>query len=230
MHYTKTLVFFIIINSIAYFSYSQSQCDVLIENLKGTYEGECKRGKAHGKGTAQGQDSYEGSFKKGYPHGEGLYQWYNGNTYQGGFSAGLMNGEGKMIIKRRQEPDSVLEGYWKAGSYIGKYLRPYKVLYKQNAKSVKFKNLGDENGVVDVRIRRNGNNAVITSISALALSEGNDVSGPDGLPRFEQVKFPFSAVIEYVTPAALNGESPITGKLEFTIYEEGRWEVTIETC
>ena len=36
-----------------------------METLKGTYTGECKKGKANGRGKAVGTDTYEGFFKTG---------------------------------------------------------------------------------------------------------------------------------------------------------------------
>ena len=50
----------------------KSDCKVLAETLAESYEGDCKKGLADGKGKAIGTDSYEGGFKKGLPEGEGV--------------------------------------------------------------------------------------------------------------------------------------------------------------
>ena len=70
---------------LLYFSYFfivtpllSQPCSVSVDSLKGEYNGDCKKGKAEGKGTAVGIDSYKGNFKNGYPNGEGKYIWKNG--------------------------------------------------------------------------------------------------------------------------------------------------------
>ena len=47
---------------LSFTAYSQT-CEVDKESLKGTYTGDCKKNKAHGKGKAVGMDTYEGEFK-----------------------------------------------------------------------------------------------------------------------------------------------------------------------
>ena len=123
-----TLVILIIINSSLF---SQS-CTVEPDSLKGIYTGDCKKGKANGKGKAVGKHTYEGEFKSGLPDGEGTYQWSNGNKYIGSFDKGLKNGYGVMTYKRSEKVDSVVEGYWKKDVYIGRYEYPYKVLTRTN--------------------------------------------------------------------------------------------------
>ena len=58
-----------------------SACQVLLPQIAGSYEGECKKGLAEGMGKAQGIDFYEGYFKKGYPDGHGKYAWKDGATF-----------------------------------------------------------------------------------------------------------------------------------------------------
>jgi len=109
--------------------YSQ-QCEVEKESLKGTYTGDCKKGKAHGKGKAVGAETYEGDFKSGLPDGQGTYTWNNKNVFSGKFSKGLREGKGTMIFKREGAQDSLIEGYWKKDMYIGKNENPWKVYTK----------------------------------------------------------------------------------------------------
>ena len=105
-------------------AYSQT-CEVDKESLKGTYNGDCKKNKAHGKGKAVGVDTYEGDFKNGIPDGEGTYTWSNKNVFEGKYLKGLREGKGKMTIKREGGQDSVIEGFWKKDAYIGKNEKPY---------------------------------------------------------------------------------------------------------
>lgn len=103
------------------------QCEVEKESLKGTYTGDCKKGKAHGNGKAVGIDTYEGDFKSGLPDGQGTYTWNNNNVFTGKFVKGLRDGKGIMILKREGGQDSVIEGYWKKDAFIGKNEKPWQV-------------------------------------------------------------------------------------------------------
>ncbi len=108
-------------------------CEVEKESIKGTYTGDCKKGKAHGKGKATGADIYDGDFKNGLPDGQGTYTSGNGNIFTGKYARGLRDGKGTLVIKREAQQDSVVDGYWKKDSYIGKHEYPYKVLSKTKA-------------------------------------------------------------------------------------------------
>lgn len=106
------------------FCFSQ-KCEVLLASLKGVYDGDCKKEKADGNGTATGEDSYTGSFKNGYPDGKGKYSWKNGDWYDGQWKKGKREGKGTMFYKEKDSKDSLLTGYWKNDRYIGKYEKPY---------------------------------------------------------------------------------------------------------
>jgi len=112
-------------------SYTYSQdCAVEKESLKGTYTGDCKKGKAHGKGKAVGADTYEGEFKNGVPDGQGVYTWSNRNMFDGRYVKGLKDGKGTLTFRREGAQDSVVEGYWKKDVYIGKHENPWEVISK----------------------------------------------------------------------------------------------------
>lgn len=100
------------------------------KELQGSYTGECKKGKAQGKGKAVGLDSYEGDFVSGLPHGRGTYRWANGDEYIGEFQKGLKEGEGKLLIKRPGQTDSLVEGYWHYDRYTGKEEKPWRLIFK----------------------------------------------------------------------------------------------------
>ena len=108
----------------SFFANSQT-CTVLSEALKGNYEGECKKNKADGIGTATGEDTYTGKFRNGYPDGTGKYIWKNGDWYEGQWKKGLREGKGIMHLISSDSKDSLLAGYWKKDKYIGKYETPY---------------------------------------------------------------------------------------------------------
>ncbi|HYM95530.1 MAG TPA: hypothetical protein VET23_15435, partial [Chitinophagaceae bacterium] len=103
---------------------------VEMQSLKGTYTGDCKKGKANGKEKAVGVDTYEGEFRSGLPDGEGTYTWNNGDIFKGHFVKGVRDGKGAFTFKRANATDSIVEGYWKKGDYIGKYEKPYTIYFK----------------------------------------------------------------------------------------------------
>jgi len=126
---TKTIVLKIkatglVLLLLSFTAYSQT-CEVDKEALKGTYTGDCKKDKAHGKGKAVGIDTYDGEFKNGVPDGQGTYTWSNKSVFEGKYLKGLREGKGKMTIKKEGTQDSVIEGFWKKDAYIGKYEKPY---------------------------------------------------------------------------------------------------------
>src|SRR5258705_5004298 len=114
---------------MSFYTYSQN-CTVEKESLKGTYAGDCKKGKAHGKGKAVGADTYEGDFKNGVPDGQGVYTWSNKNMFDGRYVKGLKEGRGTLTFRREGAQDSVVEGYWKKDVYIGQHENAWEVISK----------------------------------------------------------------------------------------------------
>jgi hypothetical protein len=131
-HTCLSPVFILLIIIVTNSSLFSQDCIVVSEALKGTYTGNCKNGKASGKGKAVGEHTYEGGFKSGLPDGNGIYTWSNGDSYNGSFEKGLKGGHGKMTYKISGKTDSTIEGYWKKDMYIGQYEYPYKLLVRTN--------------------------------------------------------------------------------------------------
>lgn len=178
----KNIFGFIVLNLLFAGTISAQDCKVLKESISESYSGDCKKGKAHGEGTAKGTDSYTGKFKKGFPHGFGKYTWKNGNIYEGNFKTGLMEGEGKMTLNLENLGDSVIVGFWKNDDYIGKY----KDLYKEYSRS---------SNVLSVRVTevkgasKKDKNAIFISI----LEKGKAVYNPE--IRIEAVEGNYSIII-----------------------------------
>ncbi|MDA3779115.1 MAG: hypothetical protein PF487_02600, partial [Bacteroidales bacterium] len=102
------------------------KCKVLDKNINEYYEGECKKGLAHGKGIAKGIDTYNGKLKKGLPHGYGKYVWKNGSYYEGKWRKGKRNGKGKMYNSLTKKET---KGIWKKDVFIKEITeRPYEIV------------------------------------------------------------------------------------------------------
>jgi len=212
--------------------YAQEECSVLLTDISGKYEGECKKGKAEGQGTATGTDEYTGTFKGGYPEGKGVYTWKNGNVYDGMWVKGKREGEGKMIIKREGKADSVVSGFWKKNEYAGKFEKPYIIHNrtnhiskleirkgKESSKSIQIEVSSTSGGLANI----NGSITPKLEISEIILAKGNytqiqhvSTSTKGTIKKLVDVTFPFRARIRFGTQ-----------EVDLEIQEEGNWNTII---
>ncbi len=214
------------------FLFSQD-CIVEKDSLKGTYTGDCKKGKADGHGKALGTDIYEGEFKSGLPSGEGTYIWYNGNVYKGKFEKGLKNGNGVMTYKRSNRSDSVVEGFWKRDAYVGRYEKQFRIIYKsRKITSVIVKHKEDLPYQVTFWIgSTTGGTYTISqgyiekpTISDILVTRGSYITNPSGATYsrktetiLRDVLYPFQIKVN------IGSES-----LEIELFEEGSYVIDIQ--
>jgi len=207
LNFFPVLIMIILSNHLLF---AQQNCEVNIPELKGTYEGDCKKGRAHGFGKAVGTNTYEGEFKKGLPDGEGTYTWANGDVFTGTFKKGQKEGEGKLVFSPDTYIDSVLTGFWKDDDYVGLYEHPYKVLSKTSpVNRIVIRKLADAPNNISIAgemdmLREKGLNSVYFTGSG-----------------FDNVQFPFTAEME-----ASHANVPFSFK--FIIYQPGKWEVVVQ--
>lgn len=205
----------------------QEGCEVLMETLALEYEGECKKGLAHGIGKAFGSHSYEGTFKKGWPDGTGTYTWANGNLYKGDFKSGLKDGKGELLIRRLGQADSVVTGYWERDKFIGKYRTAYSVGSKRNVMRTRFVHMSDTPNQVEILVQRNGLPIGVGQFQASADQAPLFENSPS-LRAFTRVVYPLTnAIINFTAPSQLNSYQ-LDCELNFEIYREGHWRVFIE--
>lgn len=180
----KTL--FTVISSVLLFSFINAQdCSVAVDALKGTYTGDCKKGKANGKGKAVGTDVYEGQFKGGFPDGEGVYSWKNGNRYSGAFLAGSREGFGTMLYKRPNATDSIVEGFWKNDAYVGKDEHPYRVYFKsKNVAELDVDYREDKNDKITFEITNASSGAAVIKSDADPNANSMNREGSEA-PKFK---------------------------------------------
>jgi len=212
----KLLYTFLLVFSISAYS---SDCKVKLTELSEKYEGECKKGYAHGKGKAWGKtDFYEGEFKKGLPHGYGIYKWANGNTYHGNFSKGHMDGEGKLTSTRPSGEKEIKKGFFKKGKYLGTYKIPYKVISQQGIRTINFQENSLNQNEVRVTIYSNG---IKITPSLQIIDTNNTRTENRNGTILTNVIFPLKRV-----DVSFNVDS-FSYKAVFDIYKEGNWEVII---
>lgn len=196
------------------------KCKVKIEELNVKYEGDCKKGFAHGKGKAWGvEDFYKGAFRKGLPYGQGVYTWKNGNVYTGTFKKGKMYGKGTLVIQHASKEHEIKNGYFKNNQYLGLYIKPYKVISKQGIRRMSFnkRNVGAQNQV-KIKIYKNGT----LIYPRLEITDANNtrVENQNGIVLSEAI-FPLKKV-----QISFNVDS-FSCRTTFEIYEKGSWEVEI---
>ena len=205
--------------------YAQNDCKVLKPELSGSYTGGCKKGLAHGKGSAVGIDSYQGRFSKGLPNGSGTYRWADGAVYKGNWSKGNRNGKGSMTYPA-DGLDSIVTGIWKDDTYVGKELiPPYRITMSRGVIRSSIRKMNEMGSGFRVKIFLAGNfNSDIGNFSMVCDSGEEYMSG-----RFIAIQnaiVPYSVSIKYRTWNSLHSaQSEVV--FEFTINEPGSFEVSI---
>lgn len=200
-----------------------TDCEVELAPLKGTYEGGCKKGKAHGEGIAVGEDTYKGTFRKGLPHGTGKYTWANGNVYEGEWAKGEMHGEGSLYVKAE---DSVLKGHWIEGEYIGTEKDAYKVLNKSvTINRMTFSRQKSEPFEIDFNLTYLGKPIKFQRFS-IQDSFGVVTRQTDYTKTVTVYEFPVKGTITFETNLRNSGNQ--IGEVYFQINQSGQWSTTIE--
>ena len=201
----------------------QIDCKVSIPEINENYSGECRKGLAHGHGTATGIDRYEGIFVKGMPDGNGTYTWASGKYYEGEWKKGLKTGRGKMV-----DHDSTLTGYWKENKFLGTLLvSPYKITRSISVSRSSITKLTDPSNAIRLKIKQLGidsreiENLTVASTSGNVYNNGN-INGIG----IENIKYPVDVVVKYLTWNKLHS-AQYDVIFEFTVNDPGLWEVII---
>ena len=123
------------------------------------------------------------------------------------------------------EKDSVQEGYWRNGYYIGiENITPYRVSSSRNMQRYQIRRTGDGTEVKIYFMRQGGRNTIINNL-AIEVNNGS-VNGFSSDALINVNSFPFDCRISYQT-IDNGGVSTLNVLLEFVINDSGSWNVTL---
>ena len=204
---------------------AQEDCKVLMPEISGSYTGKCKKGLAHGEGLAVGTDTYEGRFSKGLPDGTGRYTWADGRIYEGTWSAGVREGKGMMTYPTAGE-DSIVAGFWKKDEYVGKERIPqYRVTRNQGIVRYSIRKVNEVGSGFSVGLYLAG--SFNTDVDNLTLDTSSGQEFESGRKRgIENAIVPYNVFIKYRVWNQMHSQQHDVF-FDFTIYEEGTFDVTI---
>jgi hypothetical protein len=241
--YKRILFLSIIICLIGYSAHSQD-CRVLIEEISKSYQGDCKKGLAHGEGIAIGEVyTYEGDFKKGLPAGDGKLTFDDGKVFEGKWKAGEIYGFGVLTEKDGSTKEGYFKGSLTSFMYMGEdksSLAGYKIIEKQRMENATFQfaNVKDLEHELQIQVFEN-NIRKITNVEILEMTSGsiNRQTNSNGRLNIEivRVKFPITLGLRYILPYGTQ-DTNLPGDVEnlnsprmfrFTLIEPGSWTVTI---
>jgi hypothetical protein len=215
------IVCFILLSGLHVFGQKDAG-PVLKKELAGKYEGELKKGLAHGQGTAVGLDSYTGHFSKGLPEGQGTYTFSNQDVYKGEFSKGLFSGKGLFTFKKAVG-DSILEGYWDAGKYVGKTkVEPYEISNKTGGVNPSIIYIGEGNKV-EIVVMDPYNKYIIPQIMAFGQFTQQTYYARN---LFADAVFPLSFDIRYNCTNKMRS-GVIANTINIKINKPGNWQITL---
>lgn len=220
--FMKQILFIFLIAFILNPAFAQNTaCEVLLDSLKGSYEGECNKGKADGTGKAVGTDSYVGEFRNGLPDGKGKYSWKNGSYYEGNWRKGMKDGQGELHSIENKKL-TVLVGFWKKDKYKGEFENPYRLVDMGTSITYKnVQNLGARNNSVYFSMKT-GAMGVANTDNFQVLNgyyQRTNTSEMVSIKtiEFQDVQFPFRV--------RFNGVD--RGIVDIEFFQSGEWRVEI---
>ncbi|MEO6541654.1 MAG: hypothetical protein ABIN74_11700 [Ferruginibacter sp.] len=205
-------------------------CTVLLDSLKGTYDGDCKSGKANGNGKAVGIHIYDGEFKNGVPEGKGKYIWANGDYYYGNWKKGQKEGKGE-LHRFESGKEIVVKGYWKKDNFKGEYENPYVVTNTtSDIGRLQVTKMSSTEATISVTVESlNSNQSLGSSAFATGtvmtshqvtrgtyISKSNNAMTNKEITTFRGVVFPFRATFNF-------GNAIV----EIEFFEKGAWDVVV---
>jgi hypothetical protein len=219
------LVAFLLLTGIPHL-FSQkniTDCKVLLKEISGKYEGQCKNGLAEGTGFASGTDSYYGQFSKGLPDGNGVYTYKNGDVFKGTWKSGLKNGEGEFryVINGK---DSIVKGYWKKGVYKNALRKEegYQVNSITGIENYSIKKTIDTVNLIEISFEKVNKKYIPRDLTITYTSGYRPAHNMKVLVA--GYVYPVTCALHFTIPMGFEEKQCY---LTFTIMEKGKWEVFI---
>ena len=204
---------------------AQNLCKVLKASIALEYNGDCKKGFAHGKGEAIGIDNYKGEFKKGLPHGEGIYEWSTGEMYEGDWRNGMRDGVGTYYFFIQSGKDTLQKGKWVKDKYFGVLPEDqYKIVRSTSISRTSFRRI-KYGSSINIKIKQ-GSNVVLQPANLTLWGDSGTTITDSFFLGFDNVSFPFKGKITFDAASQLSAY--VTNRvLSFEIFKPGSWEIFI---
>ena len=209
-------------------SLNAQNCEVALEGIRGTYEGDCKKGKAHGQCKSIGKDTYTGEFRKGLPSGMGTYTYANGNVFVGQFNRGMMDGQGELTILRLGEADSVVTGYWADNEYIGKDPNKYEVKSKSpEIVSLQLDRTGDLDQL-QIMFTIRGQPTAVEGLNVQGIYGPGVLQGRSTI--YNNIEFPWEGAVRFTYRDQTRTRGALVKNCEIVlkINQPGTWKIRVD--
>ena len=207
------------------------ECKVNTALFNERYEGECKKGLAHGKGEAWGKYHYRGEFTKGSVTGNGTLFFAADSTYTGAVQDGLREGKGEMVYKLKNKDgvveDSIVKGCWSGNVYRGKTYQTFRL----NASSFASYEISPSSSTGNMLnfevtsttgIPANGNGIYVASLTVRSAGDKNFAKV---LSTFNSNNTSFTMIQLDEFPARLEGKLTNGDTFELNLYKAANWKI-----
>lgn len=198
-------------------------CVVKVNDADGIYGGDCIKGKAEGKGK---------------------YTWQNGSWYDGSWKNGYFEGQGTLHKTAIRNSDSSIEltGFWKKGTYVGKYENPfiYNLLTNNISEfNVRKLNTAEPDITIEVKTITGGalslthnpsipkSKLIDVQITAGRYDQqiADEISSPVANKYiFRKASFPFEAILTFEA----TGTKLQTERVRVEFLESGNWFIQVK--
>jgi len=211
-------------NNFKGFAQDPADCKVLLESISGKYEGDCKNGLAHGRGTAEGIDKYTGRFREGLPDGGGIYYFSNGDYFHGAFKSGKKSGKGEYFSALNNKK---IKGIWKEDSLNREISDPpYEILQNHGVNSISVvTKAGGNPNTVELVFSRDGQVAYNMPSLNVTSTTGNVVRN-SYYSGIEYISYPVDISIIFSAASRFNTVM-VRYEAKVRINKPGPWKIVL---
>ncbi len=214
----------LVVHNFKGFAQVTTECKVLLESISGKYEGDCKNGLAHGRGTAEGKDKYTGRFREGLPDGGGIYYFSNGDYFHGAFKAGKKSGKGEYFSALNNKK---IKGIWKEDSLNREITDPpYEILQNHGVNSISVTSkAGGNPNTVELAFSRDGQISYNMPSLSLSSTTGNVVRN-SYYSAVEYISYPVDISLTFSAASRFNTVM-VRYEAKVRINKPGSWKIVL---